>query len=795
MLPKILALLGKPGYRLLLFLAKILEKGFLKLKSDLTTKPLAERLKNFSKKAKYIFIIPLLYGVKIILYFLRVLAGLIFLVIKQFILKLREIVVEARKKRVEATETKRARTVRIKKSAKKRSLSIEKKRKIAFGLTFLGIILMITGAIINLFKDLPSPDRLIEKDPPLTTKIYDRSKILLYKIYREQNRSLVPLEKIPPYMIQATLAIEDKNFYNHNGLSWKGILRAIRHNLFYPEKPQIGGSTITQQLVKNSLLNNEKTLKRKIREAILAVMVESKFSKDEIFRMYFNEIPYGGTAYGIEEASQKYFDKHVWEINTAEAAFLAGLTRAPSKYSPFGPYPEFAKKRQEQVVGEMVKSGYLTPEQAIEIIATPLRFTRKQDPIKAPHFVFYIKELLAETYGTNEIEQKGLEVVTTLDWKTQQMAEETVEEEIAKLTPLKIGNGAVLVVKPKTGEILAMVGSKDYFDFENDGNVNVVLRPRQPGSAIKPINYATALDKGYTAATIIPDTPITYRIPGQPPYSPKNYDNKFHGNISLRTALASSFNIPAVKVLSSYGVDQMIKTGERMGITTWGDTSRFGLSLTLGGGEIKMIDLAQAYSALANLGEVIPIDPLIQIKDHRGKTIYQNRCLSQSYCPGSYQAIKPGIAFILNDILSDNNARTLAFGPNSLLKISDHKVAAKTGTTNNLRDNWCFGYTPSILVAAWVGNNDNTPMSYVASGITGATPIWNKIIMAVLAGKDQEDWPRPEEVVKTPICRTTGTLPCQSCPKIVEEYFLKGSQPNQRCQDGPTPTQSPIRIQ
>jgi len=788
-------LLGKPAYQALLFLTKIIERLLFKIKSALAEKPLPERIKDLAEKVRGHLAAPLLTGLKIVFYWLEILIGLFFLTTRLILVGLKNLIVKAGKKSIKTAKTRKRIRIQAKKPARKKALTLKAKRKIAFGLILLGIILMAIGGVINLFKDLPSPDRLIERNTPLTTKIYDRAKILLYKIYREQNRSLVPLEKIPSYMIQATLAIEDKNFYNHNGLSWTGILRALKHNIFYPEEPQIGGSTITQQLVKNSLLNNEKTLKRKVREVILAIMVESNFSKDEIFQMYFNEIPYGGTAYGIEEASQKYFDKHVWEINTAEAALLAGLTRAPSEYSPFGSYPEFAKKRQEQVVGEMVKAGYITPEQAIEVIATPLRFTRRQDPIKAPHFVFYVKELLSETYGSDEIEQKGLEVITTLDWKTQQLAEEIVKEEIGKLAPLKISNGAALVIHPKTGEVLAMVGSKDYFDFENDGNVNVVLRPRQPGSAIKPINYATAFEKGYTAATVIPDTPITYRIPGQPPYSPKNYDNRFHGNIPLRVALASSFNVPAVKVLSSYGVDQMIKTGERMGITTWQDTSRFGLSLTLGGGEIKMIDLAQAYSALANLGEIIPINPLAQIKDQRGKIIYQNRCLSQSYCPGSYQAIKPGIAFIINDILSDNNARALAFGLNSLLEISKRKVAVKTGTTNNLRDNWCFGYTPSALVAVWVGNNDNTPMSYVASGITGATPIWNKIMTKMLENQGKEDWSMPEEVVKTTICQTTGTLPCLSCPKIIEEYFLKDSQPTQHCQDGPTPAQLPIRIQ
>lgn len=744
-------MLGKPGYWILILLLKLLEEiiSFVKL--------------NFKKRKHYFK--DFINSCRKIIRVLKL--------AWQLTEELGQTFIERIRKRIKR---------QLDRPLKERRYHRKINNRIAAVLVVFGFILMIAGAIINLFKDLPSPDRLLQRGPQLTTKIYDRSKVLLYKIYRDQNRSLVPLEKIPASLVQATLAIEDKDFYRHGGLSLKGIIRAFRHNTLYPEEPQFGGSTITQQLVKNTLLTNEKTFRRKIREAILAIMVDTKFSKDEILQMYLNEIPYGGSVYGVEEASQKYFGKHVWEINAAEAAFLAGLAKAPSKYSPFSDYPEFTKRRQEQVVGEMVEAKYLTPEEAIEIIATPLRFIKQKDLIKAPHFVFYIKELLNEAYGEKVVEQGGLEVTTTLDWKTQQMAEKIVQEEVDQLANFKISNGAALVINPKSGEILAMVGSKDYFDFENDGNVNVTLRPRQPGSAIKPINYSVALEKGYTAATVIPDTAITYRIPGQPPYSPQNYDGKFHGNVPLRVALASSLNVPAVKVLSSYGVDQMVAMGQKMGITTWDDPSRFGLSLTLGGGEVKMIDLAQAYASLANLGKITPFNPFIQIKDYHEKVIYQNRCLNESYCPGEYQVVKPEIAFILNDILSDNSARTLAFGPNSLLKVPNQKVAAKTGTSNNLRDNWCFGYTPSVLVAVWVGNNDNTPMSRVASGVTGATPIWYRIINQMLERKPQEEWLRPEGVLRVAICQTTGTLACQNCPKITEEYFINGTQPSQACQ-------------
>jgi len=644
---------------------------------------------------------------------------------------------------------------------------------------------MIAGILLDAFKKLPSPDKLIEKPRPLTTKIYDKNGVMLYKIYRNQNRTLVPLKDVPDFFIKATLAIEDKDFYNHKGVSLKGIIRAAIHNLTNPENGKEGGSTITQQLVKNVLLTSEKTWERKIKEAVLALMVEEKFSKNQILQMYFNEVPYGGVAYGAEEAAQKYFRKSVRDINPSESAFLAGITRSPSVYSPFGLFPDLVKKRQEQVINEMIKAKNLTLEEAAKISAEPLRFAVQKEFIKAPHFVFYIKELLAEKYGLQTVEEGGLEIVTTLDYSLQQETEKIIQEELEKLKSLRIGNGAALIVSPKTGAVLSMVGAKDYFDFEKDGNVNVIFSLRQPGSAIKPVNYATALQTGFTAATIIPDTPITFKIAGLPPYSPKNYDNKFHGNVPLRTALASSLNVPAVKVLASYGVDRMIKTGQSLGITSWNEPSRFGLSLTLGGGEVKLFDLVQTYSVLANLGEKIDLNPLVSVKTSRGKILYQNNCLLKKNCP-SEKVLDSGISFILNSILSDNEARTLAFGPNSLLKIDGKTVSAKTGTTNNLRDNWCLGYTPSFAVGVWVGNNDNTPMSYVASGVTGATPIWNKIITTLLAERPDESWFMPENVTEVKICRATGTLSCAGCPNIRSEYFLKGTEPKTACQFEPS---------
>ncbi|MCJ7792421.1 MAG: PBP1A family penicillin-binding protein [Candidatus Marinimicrobia bacterium] len=641
-----------------------------------------------------------------------------------------------------------------------------------FGLFFFIFLTGILGYWFVL-KDLPHPDRLLSRDQIVTTKIYDRHGELLYKIYHDQNRTLVPLSEIPLSLVQATIAIEDAEFYHHHGLSPKGILRASLANLFSGKL--YGGSTITQQLVKNALLTPERTLRRKIKEIVLSLWVEAKFSKDEILQMYFNEVGYGGAAYGAEEATQMYFGKSVKEINLAEAALLAGLPASPATFSPFGAHPELTKGRQLTVLKRMKQEGFIAQEEEEEVAKAELQFAPQRTDIKAPHFVMYVKELLINQYGLRQVEEGGLEVTTSLDLDIQNQAQSVVSKEVDNLGRFHITNGAALVTQPQTGEILAMVGSRDYFDLARDGNVNVTLCSRQPGSAIKPVNYSVALENGFTPATIIPDTPITYQIPGQPPYSPKNYDNRFHGNVPLRIALASSYNVPAVKVLSALGVDRMIQRGQAMGITTWEDPSRFGLSLTLGGGEVKMVDLAVVYGTLANSGIKMTLHPILEVKNYKGEVLERN------HNPESQRVLSPHIAYLLNNILADNQARTPAFGPNSVLNLSDHPhVAVKTGTTQNMRDNWTIGYTPDYLVAVWVGNNDNTPMSYVASGITGASPIWNQIINALIKDTPDKEFPQPEDLKEVEICSLTGTLPCNGCGGK-KELFLPGTEPKTHC--------------
>ncbi|MBU3956962.1 PBP1A family penicillin-binding protein [Patescibacteria group bacterium] len=648
--------------------------------------------------------------------------------------------------------------------------------------------IVFTGLLFYWYviKDLPHPDRLITREQIVSTKIYDRHGELLYKIYRNQNRTLVPLNDIPLSLIQATIAIEDAEFYRHYGFSFKGIIRSFWANLH--SKKLYGGSTITQQLVKNALLTPERTLRRKIKEIILSLWVEAQFSKDEILQMYFNDVGYGGAAYGAEEAAQMYFGKSVKELDLAESALLAGLPASPTTSSPFGAHPELAKSRQLTVLKRMRQEGFITEDEFEQAREQELKFAPQRTDIKAPHFVMYVKELLVEQYGLRQVEEGGLEVTTSLDLGIQNEVQEIVRNEVEKLWRLHITNGAAMVTNPQTGEILAMVGSRDYFDIENDGNVNVTLSSRQPGSAIKPVNYSIALENGFTPATIISDTPITYQIPGQPPYSPKNYDNRFHGNIPLRIALASSYNVPAVKVLSAFGVERMVERGQEMGITTWDDPSRFGLSLTLGGGEVKMIDMAVVYGTLANMGMRADLQPILGVKNYKGEVLKKNGCgwalgsESKMGCESEKERVlSPNIAYLLTDILSDNIARTPAFGANSILNIPDHPhVAVKTGTTQNMRDNWTIGYTPDYLVAVWVGNNDNTPMSYVASGITGASPIWNQIMSYLIKDIPDKEFSKPGDLLQVEICPLTGTLPCEGCGGK-QELFLPGTEPKTHC--------------
>lgn len=639
------------------------------------------------------------------------------------------------------------------------------KSTVLFSLMFL----FVGSALVYyfIFKDLPSPQELITRRQNVSTKIYDRNGILLYTIYKDQNRTPIELSHVPQHVRLATLAAEDAEFYSHPGISVKGIARAISKDLSQGKLQ--GGSTITQQLVKNALLSSEKTLIRKLREAVLSIQVESNFTKDQILEMYLNEVGYGGTIYGIDQAARIYFGKSVENLNLPEAALLAGLPQSPSKFSPFGAHPELSFSRQREILHLMKINKFITQEDEDVALSETITFAPDRSQILAPHFVMYAKEQLIDRFGEELVQQGGLEVTTTLDYNIQKLAETVVADEIKKLRPLRVGNAAVVVTDPKTGEILAMVGSHDYFDAANDGNVNVTTRARQPGSSIKVVNYAYALSSGLTLSSTVDDNPITFKIPGSASYTPKNYDGHYRGRITIRSALAESRNIPAVKILSTYGVDKMIDLGQSMGITTWNDRSRFGLSLTLGGGETKLIDMAEVYGTIANYGVHTDLSAVKEVKNYNSRIIFSDQ---GRFIKNQEQVLDPRVAYLLIDVLKDNTARSPAFGSSSMLVVQKHpEVAVKTGTSNELRDNLTIGFNQDFLIAVWVGNNDNTPMSRIASGITGAAPIWNKIISGLLANSDSLDWQIPDRMVKKECySRFEWYLEekVQNCPKILE---------------------------
>ncbi len=642
-----------------------------------------------------------------------------------------------------------------------------------FGIICTVAFLFIPYWAYQWLQTLPNPQLLAHRDLEVTTKIFDRNGLLLYEIYSDQNRTPIPLAQIPTYMRDATIAIEDKNFYKHQGFSLPGITRAFRE-IILTNRIQ-GGSTITQQLIKSALLTPEIKISRKIKEILLAFWAERLYTKNQILEMYLNQVPYGGTAWGIEAASQTYFGKSATLLTLGEAALLAGLPAAPTQYSPFGSHPEKAFERQTEVLRRMTEDRYITKEAATAALREEIRFVSPRTAIRAPHFVMYIKNILEGRYGARLVERGGLRITTTLDVSVQEKVEDIVKTHIQLLSPLHVGNGAVLVTHPATGEILAMVGSKDYFDIKKDGNVNVTTSLRQPGSSIKVVTYAAALENGFTAASILDDSPVVYTTPGNPPYAPVNYDGIFHGATPLRYALGNSYNIPAVRTLAKLGVHAMIEKGKLMGITSWEDESRFGLSLTLGGGEVTMVDLAQVFGTLANSGRTIPLFPILEVTDYAGHILERNGP------KGGIQAVSPGVSWILGNILSDNAARASAFGPNSALVIPGKTVSVKTGTSNDKRDNWTIGYTPSWVVAVWVGNNNNAPMDpFLTSGITGAAPIWHDIMADLLKDKPDELAPKPDDVVAIP-CHF-GRL----------EYFVRGTEPaGGRCAPLPTPTPTP----
>jgi len=602
-------------------------------------------------------------------------------------------------------------------------------------------LLFVAGIFAWFAKDLPSPEKLNKRFVVESTKIFDRTgEHLLYEVHGEEKRTQIPWSEMPENVRYATIALEDQEFYSHHGIKLTSIIRAVMADVLHRGRAQ-GGSTITQQLIKQSMLTSEKTFTRKIKEVILAIELEQKFEKDEILAMYLNEIPYGSNAYGIEAASQTFFAKPARELDLAEAALLASLPQAPSRYSPYGSYPEVLKGRQEYALKQMRAAGYITEDQMTEAISVDVlaRVSPHRENISAPHFVMYIKEYLEKKYGDEAVEQGGLKVITTLDWDKQQLAEKVVREGSSNNKKYKAENAALVAMDPKTGQILSMVGSKDYFDKTIDGQVNVTIRDRQPGSSFKPYVYLTAFQKGYTPETILWDVDTNFSTDDGKEYNPKNYDGKNSGPLKMKEALARSLNVPAVKALYLAGVKESIKNAKNMGITTLNQPDRYGLSLVLGGGEVKLLEHTNAFSTFATGGVHHKTSSILRVEDSKGEVL-------EKYEPDEGERVleEKHVAMI-DYILSTNELRAPVFGENGPLAFKDRPVAAKTGTTNEWRDGWTMGYTPSLAVGVWAGNNDNSIMAQGADGSYVAAPIWRAFMDGALKNYNIEQFPKYEE--------------------------------------------------
>lgn len=601
-------------------------------------------------------------------------------------------------------------------------------------------------------KDLPDPSKFTKRQIAESTKIYDKTgEVLLYEIHGEEKRTVVPFSEIPDVVKKATVAVEDSGFYEHPGLRLRSILRATWEDLKNLRFSQ-GGSTITQQLIKNSILTRERTLSRKIREVILSVQFERKYSKDRILEFYLNQIPYGSNAYGIEAAAQTFFNKPAKNLTLAESAVLAALPKAPSYYSPYGEHSDELKTRQEYILAKMAELNFASRQEAEEAKKEKLNWVMKDGQnIKAPHFVMFVREYLNEKYGEDFVERGGLKVYTTLDWRLQQEAEKIISEGAAEnAKKYQAENAALAALNPKTGQILAMVGSADYFNIEKEGNVNVAIRPRMPGSAFKPFAYAAAVKKGFTPETVVFDVPTEFspnaeQCPVEPNFSdnnkicyhPQNYDGRFRGPVSLRSSLAQSLNIPSVKTLYLAGISDTINLAESMGITTLKDRSRYGLSLVLGAGDVKLLELASAYGVFAAEGVKTPPAAILKIEKTDGEVL-------EEYIPQKTKVLDEQTAKQITDILSDNEARAPMFGPSSPLYLGERPVAAKTGTTQNYQDAWILGYTPSLVAGVWVGNNRNQPMDRGGAGVSAAGPLWNKFMRFALEGEPIEIFNEPD---------------------------------------------------
>jgi len=637
-----------------------------------------------------------------------------------------------------------------------------------------GAVLALLGYVALYLAPLPAPPA----PPPLpeSTKILDREGRLLYDSAgpADAHYTYIPLQQIPAFLKQAVIATEDASFYSHPGIDLRAIMRAAFTDVRHLEV-RSGGSTITQQLARNLYFDPEERTAtnplRKVREVVLSLRLDRALSKDEILEQYLNRAYFGNLAWGVEAASRTYFGKSARDLDLAESALLAGLLQSPTAYDPFTRM-DAAKARQRIVLRRMATEGYITPTEADAAWAEPLAVNATPFPIEAPHFVAWVLNRLPGLIGEDSFARGDLRVYTSLDLDLQRSAQAAVAWHVGTLQDRNVTNGAVVAIDPATGEVLAMVGSADYFDADIDGAVNMALAERQPGSSIKPIIYATALESGFTPATPLLDVPTSLKTRQGQPYAPNNYDSTFRGVVPLREALASSYNVPAVRVLATVGVDRALEMGRRLGITTFRDPSRYDLSLALGGGEVTLLDLTAVYTAFAAGGT--RVDPIIvvRVEDSAGNLLYQ------APAPARELVISAQTAYLISDILSDNNARAPSFGLNSSLRLQ-HPAAAKTGTTSDFRDNWTLGYTPDLAVGVWVGNADNSPMRNV-SGVDGAAPIWRDVMEKALLGKPPKGFPEPKGIERVQVCLPSGLLPTPHCQRQRLEVFAAGTAPTLR---------------
>ncbi|MGC9468154.1 MAG: transglycosylase domain-containing protein [Anaerolineae bacterium] len=667
---------------------------------------------------------------------------------------------------------------------------------LTLSLVSLGVFLLAlaAGAIgyIYLAAQLPSPDELREREPNFaSSQIYDRNGRLLHEIIDPNagKRTYVPIDQISPHLLLATVATEDRNFYQHGGFDPVAIVRAI---LYAVQEREVvsGASTITQQVARSILLGpdavNERTVSRKIKEIILAAELTRRYSKDDILEIYVNNNNYGNLAYGVDAAARTYFGTNAAQLTLPQASFLAGIPQSPATYDPYHGGREEALARHKVVLGLMVEAGFITVDQAVAAAAEMDAFEFEPiytDRIPAPHFVVYVTQWVEQNLGAEALYKgRGLRIHTTLDPRIQRIAEEEVANGVAALAERDVGNGALIALEPSSGHILAMVGSANFYDNEQDGQVNVTLRCRQPGSAIKPLTYLAALEQGWTPATIIWDLPVSYTDTAGNVYEPKNYDGKFRGPVSVRTALANSLNIPAVKALEFVTVDGLLEMAGRLGARSlvapqeecpdypYDARPTYGLALTLGGGEMKALELVGSYATLANGGLRMAPTPILWVEDQNGKVLIDNRQRQGE------QVVAPELAYLMTHILSDTQARCQVFACPSVLELLDRPVAAKTGSTNDTRDAWTVGYTPDVAAAVWLGNNDNTPMNNVV-GSSGAAPIWQAFMKRAHEPIPPHAFPRPAGVVEREICTLSGTEPSPYCPERRLEVFSMDNPP------------------